>query len=165
MTGLDSPPLEGGQERAQVSARRSSPRGGPQRRPSCETEADWVHGLPPAWRWLAGPLITQETEQGELCSLCRSRAQVYSPEQPFSLLKRRAAGVGGAPRGGGGVLSAPRGRPGVRAPHSFPRGGGAASRSRVHAAWGCQDWRTRQGEPLSCPQGTPSYREDTAASL
>lgn len=51
---------------------------------------------PQAWRWLAGPLITQETEQGELCSLCRSRAQVYSPEQPFSL---RAAGVRGAPPG------------------------------------------------------------------
>ena len=25
---------------------------------------------------------------------------------------------------------------------------GQGSRSRVRAAWGCQDWRTRQGEPL-----------------
>lgn len=101
---------------------------------------------PEAWRWFAGPLITQETEQGGLCCLCRSRAQVCSPEQPFPILNRRAAGVRRAPRGGSGVLSVPRGRPWVRAPHSFPRGGGAGEpRPRGLGMSGLED--TPRGAP------------------
>lgn len=101
------------------------------------------------------------------------RALLSVPKQGAGLRPRAALFYSeqmccGGPRGGPlerkRSAECSRGRPWVWAPHAFPRGGGAGEPEpppRGLGMSGLED-TPRGASEGSCPQGTPSYREDTA---